>query len=182
MADHKYSTDEKLARAVIDRVFGGDSLKDSLGKVKREWFFRVVNDSSDLSQLYDRAQQVRAEMLADEVIEIADDSYDAAKAKNRIAARQWYASKMNPKKYGEKLDLNTGLPISLMSAIMDAEKRMARIGLETREPIKDVKSEPGIPQLAAAIQAAQVVEEKENPTEASSSGAIPEIIPSSDAS
>jgi len=71
----------------------------------------------EFSQQYARAKMFCADCLADEIIEIADDSsrdtyIDSkgqqvtnhkaiAQAKLRIDARKWYASKLAPKKYGK---------------------------------------------------------------------------------
>lgn len=54
-----------------------------------------------------RAREEQAEHLAEEIVAIADTCSDPQKAKLQIDARKWYASKLAPKKYGEKLDLNS---------------------------------------------------------------------------
>lgn len=43
---------------------------------------------------------------AEEIVIIADSCTDPHKARLQIDARKWYASKLAPKKYGDKLDLN----------------------------------------------------------------------------
>ena len=68
-----------------------------------------------------RARELQAEYLIDEIVEIADDgSNDYMQKKHgpvvdqehmgrsrlRIDTRKWAASKLAPKKYGDKLDLN----------------------------------------------------------------------------
>jgi hypothetical protein len=61
-----------------------------------------------------RARAAQAECLADELVEIADevqDTDDMVKvqaAKLRIDTRKWVASKLLPKKYGERVDMNHG--------------------------------------------------------------------------
>lgn len=59
---------------------------------------------------------MQADLIADEMIEIADNSKGDEKAfvginrihrdKLRIESRKWIASKLKPKKYGDKIDLN----------------------------------------------------------------------------
>jgi hypothetical protein len=80
---------------------------------------------------YARAREVQADCLADEIIEISDDSsYDLATDENgreivnmnhiqrdrlRVDSRKWYAGKLRPKKYGEKLiaeNQNTNLTVT----------------------------------------------------------------------
>lgn len=74
---------------------------------------------------YARAREEQADFLAEEIIEIADDgsndlmtivkgdqSYETEnkevtnRSKLRVEARKWIASKLKPKKYGDKIDLN----------------------------------------------------------------------------
>lgn len=80
-----------------------------------------LNDFPQFSEQYARAKKLQADILADEVIEIADDrsndtlqgengeygnSVAVARARLQMDARKWYAGKLAPKKYGEKLELS----------------------------------------------------------------------------
>ena len=68
---------------------------------------------------YARAREDQADSLADDIVRIADeapppdgetgkiDSAWVAWQRNRIDARKWTASKMKPKKYGDKLETKT---------------------------------------------------------------------------
>jgi len=75
---------------------------------------------------YARAKEDQADFLAEEMIDIADDgsndlmtitkgdiSYEMEnkevtnRSKLRVETRKWIASKLKPKKYGEKLDLTS---------------------------------------------------------------------------
>lgn len=79
----------------------------------------------DFLRSYVRAREEQADFLAEEILEIADDgsndlmtitkgdaSYETEnkevtnRSKLRVDARKWIASKLKPKKYGDKLDLN----------------------------------------------------------------------------
>ena len=73
-------------------------------------------------QQYIRAKEEATDALAEEIMDISDDSFDSAinaddpKRANslvhahqlRIDTRKWIMSKMKPKKYGDKLDVTTG--------------------------------------------------------------------------
>lgn len=82
------------------------------------------NTNGFLSQ-YARAKEEQADLLVEEMIDISDDgsndfmtivkndiSYEVenkewtSRSKLRVETRKWIASKLKPKKYGEKLDLN----------------------------------------------------------------------------
>ena len=66
---------------------------------------------TDFRKQYSHAREVQADYLADEGKDISDnvtESRDAvAKAKLQVETRMWYASKLRPKKYGDKLDLTS---------------------------------------------------------------------------
>lgn len=63
-----------------------------------------------LAEQYAHARERQADFYADEIIEIADKAKneDAQVARLRVDARKWKASKLAPKRYGDKLDLNHG--------------------------------------------------------------------------
>jgi hypothetical protein len=56
--------------------------------------------------MYARAREERADMIADEVITIADTDPDPQRARVRIDARKWWAAKVNPRKYADKAEVN----------------------------------------------------------------------------
>ena len=58
----------------------------------------------DLARQYALAREMQAEFYADEIIEIADNpSVPHERARLQIDARKWLASKLKPKRYGDKL-------------------------------------------------------------------------------
>jgi hypothetical protein len=86
----------------------------------------------DFLHQYARAREAQADHLVEEIIEIADDgsndlmtitkgdiSYEQEnkevtnRSKLRVEARKWIASKLKPKKYGDKVDLNHGGEIAV---------------------------------------------------------------------
>ncbi len=66
-------------------------------------FMSWVNSSPERFQQYARAKQCQADFYAEEIVEIADTDFDNNRARNRMDARRWHSSKMNPKKYGDKV-------------------------------------------------------------------------------
>ena len=81
-----------------------------------------LNATPERSEQYARARQSQADKFAEDIIEIADDGardtyvdddgnrrvdHDhIARARLRVDARKWLASKMAPKKYGDRLDVD----------------------------------------------------------------------------
>ncbi len=73
----------------------------------RQTLYRWIADDKDFGNRYARAR--RAEYMFDEIIEIADNSNgEVNRDRLRVDARKWKLSKMQPKKYGDRLDLNHG--------------------------------------------------------------------------
>src|SRR6266851_9669037 len=62
----------------------------------------------DFSDMYARAREERADLLAKEILEIADapckDAVEVAHARNRLDTRKWLASKLAPRKYGDRAE------------------------------------------------------------------------------
>jgi hypothetical protein len=91
------------------------------------------------SDLYARAREMRADTLAEQILEIADHKQDdtyidgdgnvrtdadvVARARLRVDSRKWLASKMLPKIYGDKQDLNVTGTVDIATAILEARKR-----------------------------------------------------------
>ena len=55
-------------------------------------------------QKYTRARDRQQDRESDHIIEIADTDPDPQRARVRIDARKWRASKLAPKKYGDKVE------------------------------------------------------------------------------
>jgi hypothetical protein len=82
----------------------------------------------DMLEKYARARESQADVLFDEILEIADegkrDTYIdengvertdhdvVARSRLRVDARKWMAGKLRPKKYGDSLDVKTEIGLS----------------------------------------------------------------------
>jgi len=65
--------------------------------------FRWLWANIEFRDQYERAREAQADTLADEITDIADDAEgDPQRDKLRVDARKWVASKLKPKKYGDK--------------------------------------------------------------------------------
>lgn len=76
------------------------------GMPSRTTTYKWLGQHDEFANIYARAREERADMVADEVIAIADTEPDPAKARVRIDARKWWAAKVNPKKYADKGEVN----------------------------------------------------------------------------
>lgn len=75
------------------------------GMPKEATVYQWLNLHKEFAEMYARTRETLAEMNAIDIIEIADTDRNYQRARNRIDARKWWASKVAPKKYGEKLDV-----------------------------------------------------------------------------
>jgi hypothetical protein len=95
---------------VCIRIAGGESLRavceldDALParETIRGWL--RGDQDGELTGQYARARDEQADHYADEIIAIADEEPDPSKAKVRVDARKWVASKLKPRVYGDKID------------------------------------------------------------------------------
>lgn len=116
--------DQSTADAICAKLAEGKSLRKAcrdLGGPDPSTILNWCEASADFAQQYARARQLGYQLLADELVEIADDDSGdtietengpkanpefAARSRLRLDTRKWMLSKMLPKIYGEKLDLN----------------------------------------------------------------------------
>ena len=106
-------------------------------------FFNWVTESEELRNLYHYAREIRSDILFEEIIDIADTPQEGETIKEdkngktiekgdmlghrrlQIDARKWVVAKMQPKKYGEKLDITTDGQ-SINAPISPAELQAAK--------------------------------------------------------
>jgi hypothetical protein len=116
----------RIAEVILERIAGGESLRAVCGEAGmpsfQSWLRWVAEDRDGLRARYSVAIDMRAQFLVDELIEIADTveigertktRADGSKetltgdiverSKLRCDARKWAASRLAPKRYGDRL-------------------------------------------------------------------------------
>lgn len=78
----------------------------------------------EFAELYARAREQRAETFAAQIVEIADTEEDPNRARVRIDARKWIASKLFPRMYGERQTVEINTNISIKAALDEAQSRV----------------------------------------------------------
>lgn len=114
-------TDKGLKR--LCDTFRKDDPDFPPARTMRRW----ITEDAELSAQYARAKELQIEHIAEQILEIADDdSEDAlfvggdddsgssakrvqnsefiARSRLRVDSRKWLLSKLNPKKYGDKIE------------------------------------------------------------------------------
>lgn len=128
-----YSDNDKIEifNFICKEIESGKSLREVLrdndNMPSTQTLYKWIDSDSEKSKQYARACELRADIIFDEMLEIADDgrndymtkeigdgievqvlnSEHIQRSRLRIDARKWILSKMVPKKYGDKTDITT---------------------------------------------------------------------------
>lgn len=103
---------QEIFDKICERMADGESLRaicKTKGFPAKRTVLRWVAADDTLAKQYAEAQLMRAEHYFDEIVEIADSGTDPAKTRVQVDARKWVLSRMNPKKYGDKMDLTANI-------------------------------------------------------------------------
>lgn len=127
-------------KRVIDAIYQGASMTQQLEVegLQPRVFFNQLELSEALEHDYTKAQQYKSELMVDQIIDIADDiELDPMRARVRIDTRKWYASKMRPMKYGERVDVNVHHTVNINAALTEARSRAFPVGHAQIKKIDD---------------------------------------------
>lgn len=137
----KYS--DKLADRICQKIAEGYSVRSICKEkdmVSMQTLFRWLRENDKFREQYVRACEERSYAQAEEIIDIADNatndymeklegdgyifnSENVQRSRLRIDTRKWLMSKMNPKVYGDKLDMTTnGNDIGVALSAKQAEQ------------------------------------------------------------
>lgn len=118
----KSQYNESLGLQICELLAEGKSLREICradGMPVQSTVFKWLSENEAFSKQYAYARNAQAEALADEILEIADNGINdtyvdengnkrtdmdvIARSRLRVDSRKWLASKMYPKKYGDKI-------------------------------------------------------------------------------
>lgn len=78
------------------------------GRPELKTIFNWFRTQPGFLQQYEKAKAEAADMMTEDMQDIADNpSGDVQRDRLRIDVRKWAASKLKPKKYGDKLDVTS---------------------------------------------------------------------------
>jgi hypothetical protein len=129
--------EQTIADEICERIAAGESLRRICGSKEEmpapstviEWVLR----RPDFAEQYARAREIQAQLLSDEIFDIAEEEptavitfgedghkecVDAAgiqRNRLRVDTRKWYLSKVLPKVYGDKLETVHSGEVSFVS-------------------------------------------------------------------
>jgi hypothetical protein len=145
---------QALADTICEAISEGRSLREICREEdmpSKASIFRWLGLHKEFSDQYARAREEQAESLADEIVHLADtasnpvmvdgiplldsegnpvllaDTASIAHARLRVDARKWVASKLKPKRYGDKLDIDQnvsgGISIEVIERVIVDPKK-----------------------------------------------------------
>ncbi len=107
---NQYTGNEPLTQEQEDTLIEGIATGDSVAKIAKKigvsvpTIYRRIDSSEELLDKYTRAKQSKAQVLAEEIIEIADnDDLKPDDKRIRVDARKWVAGKYYGKLFGDKI-------------------------------------------------------------------------------
>lgn len=124
---------KELGELICDRIALGESVKSickdpEMPNASTVFLWVLDDDKKEFSDKYAKARATQAELMFEEINEIADDGtndyvtrlnadgeeYETVNTEHiqrsrlRVDTRKWYLSKVLPKKFGEKTDITSG--------------------------------------------------------------------------
>lgn len=136
---------KELADSICERIATGESVRSIVrdgAMPSSSTIYRWLLDESkqDFWEQYEKARNIQAEIMFEELLDIADDgSNDWMEKENkdgssytvldhehvqrsrlRVDTRKWFLSKVLPKKFGDKIDMTTNgkdLPAPILNGL-----------------------------------------------------------------
>lgn len=101
---------QELVDTICEQLSEGMSLRticDADDMPAKSTVFRWLRTHEEFQDQYARAKQESAEAMIEDMLAIADtgNRTDTQRARLRVDTRKWIASKLKPKKYGDKMQL-----------------------------------------------------------------------------
>ena len=118
---------QAVANEICERIADRESLRSICKDAKFPGLttvFKWLSENEEFANQYARARELQAEAYADEIVSISDgDGDDEAPAdptrdRLRVDARKWVASKLLPKKYGDRQELNVSGSIDVRAFLL----------------------------------------------------------------
>lgn len=124
------SYSDALAEVICDRIAAGESMRAicrDAGMPDRVTVLRWLAAHEDFAAKCARARELQADVVDEEIVDMLQDvkmgTLDPQAARVLLAGYQWRASKLAPKKYGDKLELDNrmsgGVELKVVSEFGD---------------------------------------------------------------
>lgn len=119
---------EAIAAEICERLANQESLRQicaSEGMPHRSTVDRWADDNPDFAARRARAREAQADSIFDDMADIEDRTLKgrigAAVARAVLSSKQWRASKLAPKKYGDKLALGGASDLDQLTLVINKD-------------------------------------------------------------
>lgn len=106
--------DLETADRICEGIASGKSLVSVCsdeGMPKPRTVYQWLREHDEFQQMYTRAKDDMADLMSEQTLEVADDpSLEPNDKRVRVDTRKWLASKLKPKKYGDKVQQEVSGP------------------------------------------------------------------------
>lgn len=119
----------ELAAKVLERVATGETATAAcreLGVHFNAFNLKCYRYPS-LRKAHTQAQAAASDALAERVLDIPDEEPDVQRARLKSDNIKWYVAKINPRKYGDSLNVNVTEEVSLRDAMAAARERVGSV-------------------------------------------------------
>ena len=133
---------EIFFETILDKISRGINLKEILRDDQRDFDYtqllRWIHKDPMRKSRYYEAQEIGSEMIAAEILEIADGDglEDVQRSKLRIDSRQFLIKTWNRKRYGDVKTLEVNQNISITAALEQANQRLIQGSVIDHEDIE----------------------------------------------
>jgi hypothetical protein len=134
-----FGIDNPCWQTICEQMSLGKSLSTAIkaeGMPSYHAVMLMIKSSPEFRVMYEKAIENRADRLAEEILELADEQMPdglegplasawVQQKRMQVDARKWVASKLKPKVYGDRIDVAvTDNRISVMDALKEAKQRV----------------------------------------------------------
>ena len=123
----------QLFKKVIESLSSGENLHDILKKhaVTPATFFKALKDPVNRDDFFD-AQAIKTLLKLEDVYKEIDESKDYLafnKATQKAALTKWFAEKLIPEKFGQRMEIKVEKSIDITAVLLEARGRVESLGL-----------------------------------------------------
>ena len=132
------SYNKEMADEICERLSKGETLRSIIASSPhlpdRTTIYRWLNSNESFRNHYAQARAEQADYYAELIVDESFSSHDAQIGRLRVDALKWAASKMAPKKYGEKIEIETAQPLTL--AFQLPQRQAEQVTLEDNKQLE----------------------------------------------
>lgn len=131
---------QPIADHITFRIANGETLRAVCRDINipPSTVIQWTHDNPEFNEQYAQARLKQADVYADMIVDEAFSSHDASIGRLRMDALKWVASKLAPKRYGDKVEIEAKGESNLQISFAIPERKVP-ITLEENKRIEDAE-------------------------------------------